>query len=141
MNTTPNALIPELSITNFDKSLDFYTRILGFSIVYQRIEEGFAFLELGSAQIMIDQIDNGRTWKTAELEYPLGRGINFQIQVDSIYPILERLDRENIRLFLEPEEKWYRKDDKEVGNKQFLVQDPDGYLLRFFQDLGERTIR
>jgi len=24
-----------------------------------------------------------------------------------------------------------------AGNRQFLLQDPDGYLLRFFQDLGE----
>jgi catechol 2,3-dioxygenase-like lactoylglutathione lyase family enzyme len=24
------------------------------------------------------------------------------------------------------------------GNRQFVVADPDGYLLRFFQDLGER---
>jgi len=37
-----NALVPELSITDFAKSLDFYERILGFSIVYQRQEEGFA---------------------------------------------------------------------------------------------------
>ena len=36
------------------------------------------------------------------------------------------------------EEKWYRKNDTEVGNKQFLVQDPDGYILRFFQNLGMR---
>jgi hypothetical protein len=34
------------------------------------------------------------------------------------------------------EEKWYRVNDQETGNKQFLVQDPDGYLLRFFEDLG-----
>ena len=42
---------------------------------------------------------------------------------------------------MEPEEKWYRKDSIEVGNKQFLVQDPDGYLLRFTQDLGKRPIQ
>lgn len=39
------------------------------------------------------------------------------------------------------EEKWYRATDKELGNKQFLVQDPDGYLLRFFQDLELRTLK
>ncbi len=25
-----------------------------------------------------------------------------------------------------------------TGARQFLVQDPDGYLLRFFQSLGQR---
>jgi len=45
-----------------------------------------------------------------------------------------------IELFLQTEEKWYRKIDREVRNKQFLVKDPDGYLLRFSEDLGERPI-
>jgi hypothetical protein len=30
-------------------------------------------------------------------------------------------------------------DDVYVGQKQFLVQDPDGYLLRFGQELGTRS--
>lgn len=138
---TSNTLVPELSITNFQKSIDFYTQILGFSILYQRDEEGFAFLHLGQAQIMIDQIGKGRTWKTAEFAYPLGRGINFQIKVESIDPLLTKLKQNNIDLFLEVEEKWYRKNNIEVGNKQFLVKDPDGYLLRFTESLGERPIK
>ena len=28
----------------------------------------------------------------------------------------------------------------EVGNRQFIVLDPDGYMLRFAQDLGKRKI-
>lgn len=134
------SLVPELSITDFEKSLHFYTEILGFNVKYQRTEEGFAYLSFGTAEIMIDQIGLGRTWKTAEFEFPLGRGINFQIEVESISPILSRLKENNIPLFLEVEEKWYQKDNKEVGNRQFLIQDPDGYLLRFTEDLGEREL-
>lgn len=140
MSIKSNPLVPELAITDFEKSLGFYTNILGFSVAYQREEEGFAFLTKGDAQIMIDQIGKGRTWETAEFIQPLGRGINLQIMVDSIQPLLDNLSKENIELFLEIEEKWYRKDEIEVGNKQFLVQDPDGYLLRFTEDLGERKI-
>ena len=36
------------------------------------------------------------------------------------------------------EERWYRVGAEARGNRQFWVQDPDGYLLRFFQDLGLR---
>jgi len=136
-----NALVPELSIRDFEKSLDFYVHIVGFSVVYQREKEGFAYLRLGQAQIMIDQIDKGRTWRTAELEYPLGRGVNFQIEREEIDPLLERLKRHQIELFLPVEEKWYRKNEREVGNRQFLVQDPDGYLLRFTEDLGVRPLQ
>ena len=43
-----------------------------------------------------------------------------------------------IRQAFEMEENWYRQDDKLLGNKEFLVQDPDGYLFRFSEDLGSK---
>ena len=135
-----NSLVPELSISDFMKTVEFYTKILGFKVEYQRVNEGFAYLSLGEAQIMVDQIGKTRTWKTGEFEHPLGRGVNFQIKVEEIGSMLLRIRQNNIRLFMEPEDKWYRKDDYEVGNRQFLIQDPDGYLLRFFEDLGDRKI-
>jgi catechol 2,3-dioxygenase-like lactoylglutathione lyase family enzyme len=134
-----NQLVPELSVFNFERSLKFYTDLLGFSVAYQRPEEGFAFLTLDEVQIMIDEIGKSRTWKTAELDLPLGRGINFQIEVKNIDLILESLKQNNIPLFLDVEDKWYRVNNHDVGNRQFLVQDPDGYLLRFTQDLGQRN--
>ena len=133
-----NSLVPELSVTNYNKTLDFYVNILGFTIEYSREDEGFAFLSLGESQLMIDEIDKGRTWKTNELVYPLGRGINFQIEVDNLDVVLNNVRERDITLFMEPEEKWYQVENKQLGNKQFLVQDPDGYLLRFFKDLGEK---
>ena len=136
----PNSLVTELNISDFQKSIKFYVDIIGFKIEYQREDEGFAYLSLGKSQLMIDQIDKGRTWKTGELIYPLGRGVNFQIEVENINTLIQNLKKNNIKLFLDPEEKWYRKNNTEVGNKQFLVQDPDGYLLRFFEDLGVKTL-
>lgn len=136
-----NQLIPELSIFDLEKSLDFYVNVLKFSIGYQRKEEGFALLILGDAQIMIDQIRIGRTWQTGKFHYPLGRGINFQIKVARVASLLNRLKHFNIDLFLKVEEKWYSNDNCEVGQKQFLIMDPDGYLLRFVEDLGVRPIQ
>ena len=135
-----NSLVPELSITDYQKTLRFYTEILGFKVEYRREEEGFAYLSLGESQIMVDQIGKTRTWMTGEFEYPLGRGINLQIEVPDVDSLVQRLRENGVDLFMEPEEKWYRKDKVEVGNKQFLVQDPDGYLLRFFEDLGTREL-
>ena len=104
-----NSLVPELSITDFHETIRFYTEILGFKIEYQRIEEGFAYLSLGESQIMVDRIGLTRTWATGELEYPLGRGINLQIEVDDVKPMLQRLREDGVTLFMELEEKWYRK--------------------------------
>jgi catechol 2,3-dioxygenase-like lactoylglutathione lyase family enzyme len=133
-------LIPELSVQNYLISLEFYTQVLGFQVLYERPEEGFAFLTLGQVQLMIDQIGLGRTWQTAVFEYPLGRGINFQITVDHLKPILENIAKRQIPLLMEVEERWYRKGNLELGNRQFLIQDPDGYLLRFAEDLGQREV-
>ena len=138
MNDTP--LIPELSCKDFKKSLLFYTDTLGFNVLYKRDEEGFAMLEREGAQLMIDEIGKSRTWETGDMDYPLGRGINLQIETRNVDSLYANIQKEKHPVFLEMEEKWYRADDVFVGNKQFLVQDPDGYLLRFFEDLGERTI-
>ena len=51
-----NALVPELSVRDCAASLRFYRDILGFAVRYQRPEEGFAYLALGEAELMLDQI-------------------------------------------------------------------------------------
>lgn len=137
-----NALVPELAVSDCAKSLDFYCRLLGFSRVYERPEEGFAYIALGQAQIMLDQMGPGRTFDNgyAPKDYPFGRGLNLQIEVDKIEPLLDALAAAGHPLFLPPEDKWYRRGSLESGNHQFVVADPDGYLLRFFQDLGVRPV-
>ena len=64
---------------------------------------------------------------------PLGRGINFEVQVDNLDGTLQRITEAGWPIFVEPEEKWYRAGDVEIGVRQFLIQDPDGYLVRLQQ--------
>ncbi|MFH1506031.1 MAG: VOC family protein [archaeon] len=133
-----NKLIPELSVSSFEKSLNFYTVILGFKIEYKRDESKFAMLSFQGSQIMIEEVNNH--WSTGELEYPFGRGINFQIEVDKIQPILNILKKRKYPIFIEPKENWYRQDNVLLGNKEFLIQDPDGYLLRFSEDMETKPL-
>lgn len=137
------ALVPELSVSDWQRSRAFYCDFLGFTCRYDRPEEGFAYLALGKAHLMIDQIGLGRTFDNghAPKNHPFGRGLNLQIEVDSIGPLLAALELADWPLFLPVEEKWYRRGAEETGNRQFVVADPDGYLLRFYQDLGSRPSR
>lgn len=137
-----NALIPELAVTNCVASLNFYCKILGFTVAYQRKKEGFAFLEFGDSQLMLDQADRGRTFAAdaSPLSQPFGRGLNLQINCDDIETLINALDDSGIDLVLEPEEKWYRQGANEIGVRQIIVADPDGYLLRFSQSLGVRAL-
>ncbi|MDN5434534.1 MAG: VOC family protein [Acinetobacter sp.] len=107
--------------------------------MYQRTEEKFIYVELDGVQFMLEQQQQGQ-WLTGVLAYPLGRGINFQFEVDQLDSILNRLDVAQWPLFEALEERWYRAENIEHGQKQFLVQDPDGYLLRIVEVIGERAI-
>ena len=129
-----NALIPELSVKDIERSKWFYIEILGFQLEYERTNDKFAFLSLNGAQIMIEEI-NGY-WNTGLLEYPFGRGINFQIITDDIQPIVERLIQNEILLFREPTVSEYKSNETVIKEIEFLVQDPDGYLLRFSQEIS-----
>ncbi len=134
-----NKNIPELSVTNLENSLTFY-KTAGFKLEYNRPENKFAFISLGEVQFMLQELSNNDKWNLSPLNYPFGNGINFQLEVENINIIYNNLKKHNYKITFEIEENWYRQNDKLLGNKEFLIQDPDGYLLRFSQDLGEKEI-
>lgn len=133
-------LIPEFAVSDWQASRIFYCDILGFETDYFRPEDGFAMLSFGAAKLMIDQIGEGRTFGDGHLPLtpPFGRGLNLQIRTRNVGAMIARLQQAELPLYLPLEEKWYRKGDQEVGHRQFVIADPDGYLLRFFEDLGSR---
>ncbi|GAB3136224.1 VOC family protein [Marisediminicola antarctica] len=134
------ALVPELLVTDIDRSIEFWCGTCGFELRYSRPEERFAYIVLGKAHVMLEQVSVGRNWVTSELEAPLGRGINFQISVPDTDAIVERLELAGVELFMQPETRWYQLADDEAGVSQFLVTDPDGYLIRFQSSVGRRPI-
>ncbi len=87
---------------------------------------------------MIEQFHES-DWHVGELSRPLGRGVNFQMELSDIQPILERLQNLQIQLYRDLKESWYDVGSSLSGQKEFLVQDPDGYMLRFTQYLGEKS--
>ena len=76
--------MPELIVSDFARSFKFYTQVIGFQQLYGRPEDGFAFLDRNGAQLMIDQRSPTpeRDWVAAALEYPFGRGMNLEIEVE-----------------------------------------------------------
>ena len=84
---------------------------------------------------MVEEI-NGH-WETGDLSYPFGRGINFQITVDCIDKLYKNIKINDYPIKVEIQENWYKADNKLIGQKEFLIMDPDGYLLRFSQRLEE----
>ena len=124
-----NKLIPELSVTDINKTREFYVDILGFKICYERPEDKFIFVEKDGNQIMLEQINDN--WNVGKMEYPFGRGINFEMTISDVDAVYERIEKAGMKLFRKMEVKDYECGDETVHQKQFLIQDPDGYLLRF----------
>jgi hypothetical protein len=85
-------------------------------------------------------ITKSRSWQVGQMERPFGRGMHLQIEVQDVHHLYQRFKKAEYQIFFDLEEKWYRANDKEIGHKQFLVQDPDGYLLRFFEKIGIRPL-
>ena len=131
--------IPELSVTNLKNSLNFY-KTAGFKVEYDRPENKFAFISLDEIQFMLQEIANNDKWDVSPLSYPFGNGINFQLEVENLDEIYNSFKNSNYKITFDIQENWYRQDDKMLGNKEFLIQDPDGYLLRFSEDLGEKEV-
>lgn len=127
-----HALIPELYVSNLEISLDFYCGLLGFELAYDRPKERFAFLKRGAVSLMLEE-PIGRTWLAGPLEPPFGRGMNLQIMIDDVRTLYAACARADASIFLPLETKAYQRRNDTVSQTQFVVQDPDGYLIRLAQ--------
>ncbi|MEV1294339.1 VOC family protein [Pseudonocardia sp. NPDC049635] len=129
-------LVPELVVTDLRASVSFWVDVLGAEVLFERPDPPFVYLGLGEAQVMLEQ-DHDGAWVTADPVRPRGRGVNLQIEVADVAAIATRCAEAGIRPFRDLHESWYDVGDgAREGQLEFLVQDPDGYLLRTVQPLG-----
>jgi len=138
-NTGWSKLVCELLVGDIRASLDFWTKLLGFRVAYQRPEQGFAYLERPEGgQIMLCQ--RSGNWETGALERPFGRGVMFQISVDRLADTIAALASVQWPIHTGPREVWRRYGDREGSKFEIVVQDPDGYLVMIAENLGERPL-
>ncbi len=135
-----NPLVPELIVSDLPRSLAFYCGVIGFKIEYDRPEEHFALLSFGGSQLMLEQDWQSESpWRVGPLEPPYGRGINLSIECADASALVALLEVSGHGIRKPIEECWYRQGGMLVGQRNFLVQDPDGYLLRFAENLGMKS--
>ena len=78
-----NKLIPELTVSDIKRTKKFYIDILGFNLEYERTEDKFIFLSLEDIQMMFEQFSSDG-WNIGELNYPYGRGTNFEMCISNV---------------------------------------------------------
>ena len=130
-------LAPEILVTNLVESLAFWRGLLGFRVAYARA--GFAYLERPEGgQIMLAERDG--SFETGSLARPFGRGAMFQVYVDGLAGISSVLSANRWPLYAPVREVWRRWGDREGGQRELFVQDPDGYLIMVAEHIGERPL-
>ena len=134
----PAALVPELYVDDLEQSLRFYAS-MGFTVRYARPEERFAMIAQGAAQIMLEE-PVGRVFGEVGSSGARGHGLNLQITVTDADDLRSRVPRGSL-IPLDVETRSYAAGDEELTVRQFIVADPDGYLLRFSSVLSVTPAR
>lgn len=133
------SVVSELLVSDIGQSLEFWRGVLGFAIAYERPDEGFAYLERPDGpQIMLHE--RCGVWETGLLERPFGRGVMFQVYVESLEPLLQAVAASTFPIHHGPREVWRRHGDRSGGQREVFVLDPDGYLVMLAERLGHRPL-
>ncbi|MEM6847206.1 MAG: VOC family protein [Pseudomonadota bacterium] len=128
-------LIPELACSDFAASIHHYRDVFSFRIRFKR--RRFAMVERDGAQIMLTGTDSPRLI-SAPLERPFGRGMHLRIAITDVADLADDIEAAGHSLAEPLHEVWYPLGREDAGYKQILVQDLDGYLIRFAQAIGRR---
>jgi catechol 2,3-dioxygenase-like lactoylglutathione lyase family enzyme len=131
--------MPEFLVTDLADSLGFWTGPMRFRIAYSRPEQQFVYLEHpDGAQMMMYPRDGD--WEVGPMEHPFGRGVVFQVYVTDVDAHAQAVTAAGLPFYVEPRERWRHWGDRQGGQREFLVQDPDGYLVMVAQRIGERPL-
>jgi catechol 2,3-dioxygenase-like lactoylglutathione lyase family enzyme len=136
---TWNRLVAEMMVSDYPTTLAWWTRLVGMTAVFTRPAQKLAFLEHpDGAQVMIYQRDGD--WEVAAMQPPFGRGAVIQVFVDDVAAVHVRFAAANHPFYVDLREKWRDWGDAFGGQREFLVQDPDGYLVMVASHIGTRPL-
>jgi len=136
MKVTP-ALVAGLAVRNLDASLQFYRNVLGFRVVYERLEDAFILLEREGAQLMLEMSSDSPAPPSADFSSAAVQGPNLHLRISDLDEVERRLAEANWAATV-ARERWYRRNGGHLGNRELTVRDPDGYHLCLYEEIGAR---
>ncbi|MDF1673886.1 MAG: VOC family protein [Vicingaceae bacterium] len=127
---TLNSLTPNLMVNDVEQTIEYYTDILGFTVLMTVPETGkldWAMVKRNDVLIMF------QTKKSLSSELPRlagekpGGGLTFYIKVDRITELHEELFNNEVEIISELESTFY-------NTIEFSVVDLNGYVLTFSEE-------
>jgi len=125
-----NSLTPNLMVNDVEETVEYYTDILGFTLLMTVPETGkldWAMVKRNDVVIMF------QTKKSLSSELPRmagekpGGGLTFYIKVDRITEIHEELHNNDVEIISDLESTFY-------NTIEFSVVDVNGYVLTFSEE-------
>jgi uncharacterized glyoxalase superfamily protein PhnB len=117
-----------LTVKDLQKSLTWYTDVVGFTVDQKHEREGklrAVSLKAGDVRILIGQDDGAKGWDRVK-----GEGFSLQITTDqNVDEIAKRIKALGATLESEPT-------DMPWGARLFRLRDPDGFKLAISSDRG-----
>ncbi len=120
-----------LVTANFERIRDFYTNVLGFSLVGQFPGRNIIFVEIGSTAIEIVENTNRATASAA------GGWVHIAFEVEDCDAAFAELSAAGISFHVQPQ---FFPEDAPLARIAFF-RDPDGNELELFQPLHGRYPR
>jgi uncharacterized glyoxalase superfamily protein PhnB len=121
-------LMPNLMVKNVDKTVEFYTNVLGFSVL-QTVPENapFVFAIVNANGVLISfQEEKSIKEEYPQLnEFPQGGCLTLYIHVIDVKELFEKVNGKT-KIAKEMH-------DTPHGSKDFAVEDCNGYILTFSQ--------
>ena len=129
----------EIMVDDDQRSLAFWCDVLGFAPAYTRPAQRLAYLvHPDGAQMMLYARDGD--WETGVMARPYGRGVVIQVVVDDVDALAAHVVSMDVPFYVPLREKWRDWGDRMGGQREFLVQDPDGYLVMVLQRIGTKPL-
>ena len=127
--TTFSKLTPNLLVADVERSLAFYTNVLGFERGFTVPEQSpfvFGSVVSGPIEIFFNERETAAKEYPAFAGKPLGMSGTMFIELQGsghIERLLDRLKR-TVPIVMDLVTQWY-------GVKEFAIADPDGYVITF----------
>lgn len=118
-------LEPLIYVTDLEKSIQFYTKVLGFKLgklFPNKNSPTYAPIYIGNNKLMLCLAR-----KSNKKFYPKGlggSGVQFFVEVDAIDEVWIRI-KNQVGVVEEMQTKTW-------GDREFTLKDPDGYLISFY---------
>ncbi len=121
-------LTPNLLVANVERSLEFYTKTLGFErgmTVPDASPFVFGAVTAGAIEIFFNDAANAVKEYPAFGGKPLGATGTLFIEVEEIDALHDRIEPD-VTIVMPIVTQWY-------GMREFAIADPDGYVITFAQ--------